>query len=142
MSGTRKSELWIGGEHVAPSSGRYFEDLNPDDDSVYSSVAQASAGDMDRAVRVAQAAFLANQHWLAADRERWLSKAAELVERDRQEFVDIREIEFRREDRQDDPLGLYGVADFAQRASSAGNAEAYAQWFSPSTRVYREGRAP
>lgn len=89
MSGTRKSELWIGGEHVAPSSGRYFEDLNPDDDSVYSSVAQASAGDMDRAVRVAQAAFLANQHWLAADRERWLSKAAELVERDRQEFVDI-----------------------------------------------------
>ena len=41
------------------------------------------------AVRVAQAAFLANRHWLAADRERWFCKAAELVERDRQEFVDI-----------------------------------------------------
>ena len=48
MSDTRKSELWIGGEHVAPSSGRYFEDLDPDDDSVYSYVAQASPEDMDR----------------------------------------------------------------------------------------------
>ena len=33
-------------------------------------------------------------------------------------------------------------ADFAQRAASIGNGAAYAHWLAPSTRVYREGRAP
>ncbi len=89
MSKIRQTELWIGGEHVPPSSGKYFDDLNPDDDTVYSRVASGTAEDMDKAVRTAFAAFKSNQHWLAADRERWLSKAAELVERDRQDYIDI-----------------------------------------------------
>ncbi|MSQ98280.1 MAG: aldehyde dehydrogenase family protein [Xanthomonadales bacterium] len=85
----KQTELWIGGEHVAPSSGKYFDDLNPDDDTVYSRVASGTAEDMDKAVKIAHAAFKNNQHWLAADRERWLCKAAELVERDRQDYIDI-----------------------------------------------------
>ena len=89
MAAIKQSELWIGGEHLAPSSGMYFDDLNPDDNSVYARVASATAEDMDKAVRVAQQAFLDNRHWLAADRERWLSNAAALVERDRQEYLDI-----------------------------------------------------
>ena len=79
MSKIKQTELWIGGEHVPPSSGTYFDDLNPDDNSVYSRVAGGTAEDMDKAVKSAHAAFKANQHWLASDRERWLSKAAELV---------------------------------------------------------------
>ena len=27
----KQSELWIGGEHVAPTGGQYFDDLNPSD---------------------------------------------------------------------------------------------------------------
>ena len=89
MSTVNQSELWIGGEHVAPSSGKYFDDLNPVDDSLYSRVAEATAADMDRAVTVAHEAFLANKHLLARDREVWFMKAASLVERDFQEYIDI-----------------------------------------------------
>lgn len=83
------SGLWIGGRSVPPASGRHFDDRNPDDDTLYSRVAEASAQEMEQAIQVADEAFHANQHWLAADRERWLCRAAELVERDRQEYIDI-----------------------------------------------------
>jgi len=89
MSDIKRSELWIGGEHVAPSSGKYLDDLNPLDDSLYSRVAEATAADMDKAVQVAHEAFLANKHLLAKDREVWFMNAASLVERDFQEYVDI-----------------------------------------------------
>ncbi len=89
MSDIKQSELWIGGEHVAPSSGKYFDDLNPLDDSLYSRVAEATAADMDKAVQVAHRAFLANKHLLARDREVWFMNAASLVERDFKEYVDI-----------------------------------------------------
>ncbi len=89
MSDVKQSELWIGGEHVAPSSGKYFDDLNPLDDSLYSRVADGTAEDMDKAVQVADEAFKANKHLLARDREVWFMNAASLVERDFQEYVDI-----------------------------------------------------
>ncbi len=89
MSNVKQSELWIGGEHVKPSSGKYFDDLNPLDDSLYSRVAEATAADMDRAVQVAHEAFLANKHLLAKEREVWFMRAAALMERDFQEYVDI-----------------------------------------------------
>lgn len=89
MTVIKQTELWIGGEHVPPSSGEYFDDLNPDDNSLYARVASATPADMDKAVRTALDAFKRNRGRLAAEREAWLSKAAELVERDRQEYIDI-----------------------------------------------------
>ncbi|MYJ96690.1 MAG: aldehyde dehydrogenase family protein, partial [Proteobacteria bacterium] len=50
-------ELWIGGEHTPSSSGRYFDDLDPTDDSLFCRVAEATAEDMDRAVQTAHEAF-------------------------------------------------------------------------------------
>lgn len=89
MGEIKQTDLWIGGKYVAPSTGRYFDDLNPLDDSLYSRVAEASIEDMDLAVKTAQEAFKANRHRLAREREAWLMKAAELVDRDRQEYLDI-----------------------------------------------------
>lgn len=83
------SDLWIGGARVEPSSGRYFIDRNPQDDSPYAHVAEGSVADIDRAVQNAHAAFAAYGKTLAADREAWLCRAAALIERDRDEFVDI-----------------------------------------------------
>ena len=65
MNNVKQSELWIGGQHVAPSSAKYFDDLNPLDDSLYARVAEATAADMDKAVQVAHEAFKANKHLLA-----------------------------------------------------------------------------
>lgn len=89
MSDVKQTELWIGGEWVKPSSGTYLDDLNPVDDSLYSRIASATPEDVDRAVETALAAFKANKGLLAHQRELWFLKAAELVERDAQQFLDI-----------------------------------------------------
>jgi hypothetical protein len=49
MADVKQTELWIGGEWMAPSSGNYLDDLNPLDDSLYSRIADGTAQDMDRA---------------------------------------------------------------------------------------------
>jgi acyl-CoA reductase-like NAD-dependent aldehyde dehydrogenase len=85
----RQADLWIGGTRVPPTTGKYFIDRNPEDDSTYAQVAEAGVADVDRAVQAAQASFEAYRQTLAADREAWLSRAAAIVERRRGEFVDV-----------------------------------------------------
>lgn len=85
----RTIDLWIGSEHVAPSSGRYFVDRNPEDDSLYAQVAEGNAADIERAVQSAHATFASYGRTLAAEREAWLCRAAALVEKYREEFIDI-----------------------------------------------------
>ena len=75
-AGVVRRDLWIGGRHVAPSSGRYFDDHNPDDDSVIAHIAEGSTADVDAAVNAAQAAFADYSRTLAAEREAWLCRAA------------------------------------------------------------------
>ena len=89
MSDIKQSDLWINGVWVKPSSGEYLDDVNPLDDSLYSRIAKATAEDMNKAVDAAEAAFKANRHLLAHEREVWFMRAAELVERDRQEYLDL-----------------------------------------------------
>ncbi|MCU0990716.1 MAG: aldehyde dehydrogenase family protein, partial [Xanthomonadales bacterium] len=72
----RQADLWIGGTRVPPSTGKYFIDRNPEDDSTYAQVAEAGVADVERAVQAAQASFEAYRQTLAADREAWLSRAA------------------------------------------------------------------
>ena len=83
----KQSELWIGGEHVAPSGGQYFDDVNPSDQSLIAKVASASAGDVDKAVAAAREAFPAFSRTQAKEREKILCDAAALVERDRDEYL-------------------------------------------------------
>lgn len=84
-----KVDLWIGGESAPSSSGKYFESLNPLDDSTYAEVAEGTSDDVDRAVRAAHSAFADYRHSVAKDREAWLSKAAALLEEQADEFTDI-----------------------------------------------------
>lgn len=87
--GLAQSEHWIDGAPVKPLGGKYYEDRNPLDDSVYSRAADGSAEDIDRAVQVAHRAFDTYRKTLPRDRELWLIRAADLLERDKQEIVDI-----------------------------------------------------
>ena len=80
---------WIGGQALPPQGGAYFDDLNPLDDSVYAHAADGNAADVERAVQAAAQAFPAFRKLLAKDREALLQKAAALLERDRQDFIDI-----------------------------------------------------
>lgn len=83
------TDLWIDGERVPPSSGQYFIDRNPEDDSPYACVAEGSDTDINRAVQSAHATFASYSKTLAADREAWLCRAATLIEKYREELVDI-----------------------------------------------------
>lgn len=57
MSETQRYQHFIGGEHVAPASGEYFQSINPANRAVLYEAARGGADDIDRAVRSARAAF-------------------------------------------------------------------------------------
>lgn len=84
-----EADLWIGGKSVKPESSRYFEDLNPETDEIYALAADGTTGDVDRAVVAADAAFRKNKSRLAREREAWLFRAAEILERRKSEIIDI-----------------------------------------------------
>ena len=50
-------ELFIDGKFVASKSGKKFETINPANEKVLSRVTQASAADVDRAVKAATEAY-------------------------------------------------------------------------------------
>ena len=80
---------WVGGKSIPPKTGKYFETKNPLDDEAIAKVAAGSVDDVNQAVEAAQHAFQSFRNSLPKERERILCKAAELLERDRDEFVDI-----------------------------------------------------
>lgn len=89
LAEVRTWDHWINGQPTPSDSGQYMDDLNPDDDSVYARLAAGTESDIDKAVQTAQAAFATWSKTLASEREAILSRAAGLVEQNRQEFVDI-----------------------------------------------------
>ncbi|MEM1261386.1 MAG: aldehyde dehydrogenase family protein [Pseudomonadota bacterium] len=92
MSGSSSYEPidhWIDGKSTAPESGQYFPILNPLDDEVLTEAAAGSTADINAAVETAHRAFTSFRKTLPKERERILCKAAELLERDRQDFLDI-----------------------------------------------------
>lgn len=79
---------FIGGQWVAAEGGDTFEVLNPLDDSLYAHAARGSAEDMARAVGAAKSAFTSYRDTLPKDRERWLLRMAEILERRKTEVLD------------------------------------------------------
>ncbi|MEM8984453.1 MAG: aldehyde dehydrogenase family protein [Pseudomonadota bacterium] len=92
MSGSSNYEPidhWIDGKSTAPENGQYFPIKNPLDDEVLTEAAAGSVSDINAAVETAHRAFDSFRKTLPKERERILCKAAELLERDRQDFLDI-----------------------------------------------------
>ncbi len=88
LGSVKKWDHWIGGKATPSESGQYLDDLNPEDDSVFAQFAAGTAGDIDKAAQVAQETFQSYSKSLASEREAILSKTAELMEQNRQDFVD------------------------------------------------------
>ena len=80
---------WIDGRNIPPRGGKYFVTRNPLDDAVLTKAAAGSVDDINAAVETAHSTFSSFRSSLPKDRERILCKAAELLERDRDEFIDI-----------------------------------------------------
>ena len=79
---------WIGGRQVIPKNEKYFEDLNPLDDSLYAEIAEGDPADVATAVETAHASFGSYRHSLPKQREAWLLRAAELLENRSSQFID------------------------------------------------------
>ena len=76
-------QLLIGGEKVDAADGATFETLDPATGNVITTVAQAGAADVDRAVAAARAAFTEGSDWRSmtpGDRGRAMIRLAGLVE--------------------------------------------------------------
>jgi acyl-CoA reductase-like NAD-dependent aldehyde dehydrogenase len=84
-------ELLIDGEHVAAADGRTFETLDPATAQPITSVAQAGAPDVDRAVAAARRAFEQGPWRTAppAQRARLIGRLADLVEEHGEELAQL-----------------------------------------------------
>ncbi len=69
---TTESRLWIGGDWVSPTGENYFDDLNPEDDSLYGRSATGAPEDMQKAVEAAKETFKEYGSTTAKEREAWI----------------------------------------------------------------------
>ncbi|WP_324716151.1 aldehyde dehydrogenase family protein [Carboxydochorda subterranea] len=78
---SRRYDLWIGGEWVAPASGQHFESVDPATGHVLAYLARGGKADVDRAVAAARAA-LEGPGWKRIEPRRrveWLYEAARRI---------------------------------------------------------------
>src|SRR6185312_770426 len=80
---------FIGGKHVAGSSGRFGDVFNPASGEVSASVALASAEEVNKVVTTAAAAWPAWANTPPMRRARVMFKLRDLLERDRRQISEI-----------------------------------------------------
>ena len=67
-----KHELYVGGEWVKPSSGKYFESIDPSTEECLSNIAEANSDDVDNAVQAAKKALPAWRKLSSQERGKFL----------------------------------------------------------------------
>ncbi|MEE4422133.1 aldehyde dehydrogenase [Streptomyces bugieae] len=80
MSYLPRYDHWIGGEFVAPASGRYFENPTPVNGAPFTEIARGTAEDVERALDAAHAAAPGWARTAAADRAAVLLRIADRME--------------------------------------------------------------
>jgi aldehyde dehydrogenase (NAD+) len=87
-------ELFIDGEFVAPEEGRYFETINPATEETLSSVALATAGDVDLAVKAARKAYKGPWSKMkASERGKYIYRNARIMQERAREFAAIESLD-------------------------------------------------
>ena len=85
----RRLTNFIGGESVAPLSGRYVELINPATGDAFAEMPLSDAADIDAAVAAASNAFVTWRRTTPSERSRALLKIADLLEAHAEEIVAI-----------------------------------------------------
>ncbi|HWA26940.1 MAG TPA: aldehyde dehydrogenase family protein [Lacunisphaera sp.] len=81
-------DLFIGGEFVAPSTGKYFDSINPANETKLAEIAHASAADVDAAYAAARKAF--DTTWgkmPGRERAKYIYRLARLLQDRAREFA-------------------------------------------------------
>jgi aldehyde dehydrogenase (NAD+) len=79
-------DLFIGGKFVAPTSGNYFNTINPATEKRIASVAEADAKDVDRAVTAARKAQVGWAKLAPAERGKYIYRIARILQERAREF--------------------------------------------------------
>ncbi|HSD71006.1 MAG TPA: aldehyde dehydrogenase family protein [Woeseiaceae bacterium] len=90
----KRYELFIGGEFVKPAEGGYFDTVNPATEGKLSTVALASAADIDRAVKAARKAYRgAWSKMKPAERGKYIYRIARILQERAREFAAIESLD-------------------------------------------------
>src|SRR5216110_3303182 len=83
-------DLFINGKFVKPSSGKYFETINPATEEKLAEVAEANAADVDKAVKAARNAY--ERVWKkmpASERAKYIFRISRMIQERAREFAVI-----------------------------------------------------
>ncbi|MBW6482576.1 MAG: aldehyde dehydrogenase family protein [Vicingaceae bacterium] len=86
----KQYELFIDGKWVKPTSGKYFDTINPATEEKLASIAEANEKDVDKAVKAARKAY--NEVWSkmpAKERAKYIYRIARLIQERAREFAVI-----------------------------------------------------
>ncbi len=86
---TKQYQMYINGEWVNSMDNEFYDDLNPYIGEVFAKVPSGKRADAKRAIDSAVAAFPSWSHTLPAERQALFLKAAEILEKKRDEIVSI-----------------------------------------------------
>jgi aldehyde dehydrogenase (NAD+) len=87
-------ELFIGGKFVKPSSGKYFETINPATEEVVAKVARGNSKDIDAAVKAARKAY--EEVWSklsGSERGKYIFRIARLMQERAREFAVVETVD-------------------------------------------------
>jgi acyl-CoA reductase-like NAD-dependent aldehyde dehydrogenase len=85
----REYKMYVNGEWVGALDNEVYDDLNPYTGEVFARVPAGKRADARRAVDAAAAAFVSWSHTLPAERQALFLKAADILERKRDEIITI-----------------------------------------------------
>lgn len=81
-------DLFINGKFVKPSSGKYFETVNPATEAKLSEVAEANAADVDKAVKSARTTY--DKYWRkmpGKERAKYIYRISRMIQERAREFA-------------------------------------------------------
>jgi aldehyde dehydrogenase (NAD+) len=86
-------QLFINGNFVKPVEGKYFNTINPANNKVISSIAEASSKDVDQAVLAAKKAFKKWSALSGKERGKYIFRIARLIQERAREFAVIESLD-------------------------------------------------
>ncbi len=89
----KQYELFIDGKFIPPSKGGYFETINPSNNQKIASVAEATAEDVDKAVKAANNAFKSWSKLTGKERGKYIFRIARLIQERAREFAVIESLD-------------------------------------------------
>jgi aldehyde dehydrogenase (NAD+) len=89
----KQYDLYINGQFTKPVKGNYFDTFNPSNNKKIASIAEATEGDIDKAVEAANKAFMTWSKLSGKERGKYIFRIARLIQERAKEFAVIESLD-------------------------------------------------